>query len=193
MKITRTNIKNGAKIIVKFKDLPELRKIYKNKRIVFCSGSFDLTHAGHVLFLEDCKKFGEILVVAVAPDETMKIYKEGRPILNEHIRLKMISALKPVDHCFMQPHIPFTTIDGLNDVLHILFEQLKPDVYVINSDAAGISHRREILKRYPHIKFCILKRTAPKSFGAISTTGIIEKIRGAVLKKPMPMHKFRNI
>ena len=88
-----------AKIIIK--ELHLIRKEFSDKKIVFCSGNFDLTHVGHILFFEDCKKQGDILVVGVGGDEIMKINKDNRIILNEKVRLKTIDSLKPVDFCFI--------------------------------------------------------------------------------------------
>jgi cytidyltransferase-like protein len=162
---------------VSVKDLPSVRKKHRNKKIVFCSGVFDLTHAGHALFFEDCKKFGDILVVSVAPDALVRNYKKGRPVLNEQVRLKMVSALKPVDYTFLHPITPFKTNEEMNDSFHLIFPKLQPDVYVINNDANGLAHRKELVKGYPYITLRVLKRTAPKTFEGISTTGIIEKIQ----------------
>ncbi|MEK7074233.1 MAG: adenylyltransferase/cytidyltransferase family protein, partial [Patescibacteria group bacterium] len=89
--------------IIEFKDIASLRKEHKDKKIVFCSGTFDLTHAGHVLFLEDCKKYGDLLVVAVGNDFNQRVNAKGkgRPVQNEHLRLKMVSSLKPVDYALL--------------------------------------------------------------------------------------------
>lgn len=163
--------------IITFKDLPALRKKFKNKRIVHCSGCFDITHAGHVIFFEDCKKQGDILVVGVGTDKAVGQYKIGRPILNEYIRLKMISSLKPVDYCYLQPYTPFGNLKELLEAVHIDLKQLKPDVYVINDDAFDIPGRKEILKRHPNVNLRVLKRWAPKNFDSISTTKIIERIQ----------------
>ena len=84
-----------------------LRKKFENKKIVYCSGMFDLLHPGHVLFLEDCKKQGDILVVGVGGDSNVKKNKKpGRPIMNHYMRLKLIDSLKQVDYCFLSGHAP---------------------------------------------------------------------------------------
>lgn len=156
-------------------DLPELRKNLKDKKIVFCSGSFDLTHVGHILFLEDCKKLGDILIVGVGGDISLRKNKgDKRPIFNEKNRLKIIDSLKPVDYCFIDDishkgH-PLSLID-------FVFEKLKPDVYAINEDAFDIPYREKISRKF-NIKLIILKRWFPKEFGEpISTTNLIEEIK----------------
>ena len=87
--------------VINYKKLKNLRLANKTKNIVLCSGVFDLTHAGHALFLEDAKKQGDILVVGVGDDVSTGAMKgRGRPVLNQHVRLKIVDSLKPVDYSF---------------------------------------------------------------------------------------------
>lgn len=156
-------------------DLPRIREVYKDKKIVFCSGSFDLTHAGHVLFFEGCKKLGDILVVMVGGDKTIKHGKgDERPILNEYMRVKIVDSLKPVDYTLIDEIVPLNhhPLQAINIVL----EKLHPDLYVINDDAFDIAYRRAIAKEYG-VELVILKRTCPEEFGDISATKIIERIK----------------
>jgi|SRR3989344_5966765 len=160
--------------IIQSKELSGFREKHGDKKIVFCSGCFDLTHAGHVLFFEDCKKLGDVLVVAVGNDANIKQYKGGnRPILNEHLRLKIIDSLKPVDYCFLD-HL-FAGDDPLSN-LEVVFRNLKPDIYVVNDDAFDLS-RREEMTRVLGVKMEVLKRKSPPEFKGVSTSNIIEKIR----------------
>ena len=164
-------------MIISYEDLEGLRKKYSNKKIVFCSGTFDLTHAGHIIFFEDCKKFGNILVVAMGDDKLIKYYKgKNRPILNEHIRLKNVDSLRVVDYCLLDS--PFETGESsLLVSLSTIFKKLKPNVYVVNEDAKDIEKRKEISDRY-NVELKILKRWCPKEFEKISTSKIIDKIIG---------------
>lgn len=162
-------------MIITINELSRLREKYKDKKIVFCSGSFDLFHVGHILFLEDCKKLGDLLVVGVGSDMSLRRNKgDKRPILNEKIRLKTIDSLKPVDYCF---------IDEIShkghplSLLDFVFENLKPEIYVINEDAFDIPYREEVSKRF-NVKLEILKRWFPEELGKpISTTNLIEEIK----------------
>lgn len=156
-------------------DLERIRKENPNKKIVFCSGTFDLTHAGHVLFFEDCKKYGDILVVSVGCDDLIKNYKgKERPILNEIIRLKTVDSFKPVNYCLLDWNYSSngTPLDPVLDMMKLL----KPDYYVINEDSWGIPLRKEKIKEM-EIKLVILDRYCPKEFERISTSKIIEKIK----------------
>lgn len=160
---------------IKFDELEKIREKHKNKKIVFCSGCFDMTHAGHVLFFEDCKKLGDILVVMVGADAVIKRDKgDERPIINEHLRLKMVDSLKPVDYVFLD-HILPETPNPLY-IIDLVIEKLKPDAYVINKDAWDIPYRENFSKKHG-VPLIILDRTAPPEFDAVSTTKIIQKIK----------------
>ena len=95
---------------VQIEALRTIREKHRNQKIVFCSGKFDIIHAGHVLFLEHCKKHGDILAVMVAGDNVLAMLKgpEGF-VLNEHVRIKIMDSLKPVDYCFIDRTIPKDT------------------------------------------------------------------------------------
>ena len=73
-------------VIINYDQLSRVRKENLDKKIVFCSGTFDLTYIGHIIFLEECKKYGDILVVGVGSDRVIKKYKGNkRTILSEEI------------------------------------------------------------------------------------------------------------
>jgi len=162
--------------IIRYSDLPKISRQNKNKKIIFCSGSFDLTHAGHALFFEDCKKHGDILVVGIGGDKTIRKNKsKDRPILNQQIRMKMVDSLKPVDYTFLNTISDKEPSFSLNIIENVL-KMLKPYALVINEDAFGISAYKQITKKH-NTNLLILKRWCPKTFNRISTTKIIEKIK----------------
>lgn len=152
----------------------QIRKKYSNKKIVYCDGTFDLTHAGHVLFFEECKSKGDLLFVGVASDTNIKRYKgKTRPILNQNIRLKTVDSFKPVDYCFLSK---LPNYKNPLSQLKLHFRKLKPDIYVINEDAFNVEYRKKIAEKH-NVKLVIAKRTCPLDFEAISTTKIIDKIK----------------
>lgn len=162
-------------MIIRQKDLVKIRKRCRNQKIVYCSGAFDLLHIGHMLHLEYCKKFGHVLVVNVAPDKDIKGNKEpGKPILDEKIRLKTISFIKPVDYAFISKPAPKgkPQLYQLKDIL----KNLRPDVYVINKDSTSIIPEIRALTKKLGIKLIVAERKFPKSFKDISATKIIEII-----------------
>ena len=115
---------------LKIKNLRELKKIISNlksrrKKIVFTNGCFDLLHYGHVRYLEDAKKKGDILVVAVNSDASIRRIKgNNRPILGEKDRLSIIAALESVDY----------VISFNQDTPLKIIKALKPDVLIKGSD-----------------------------------------------------------
>ncbi|MBI3558762.1 adenylyltransferase/cytidyltransferase family protein [Candidatus Gottesmanbacteria bacterium] len=160
--------------IITFQDLSKIRRRYRNSKIVFCSGVFDLTHAGHVLFLESCKNLGDILVVGVGGDEAVRKNKgKNRPVLNQHLRLKMIDSLKPVNFSLLD-NVNFRANDKLKFVREV-FKELRPDIYVFNSDGFATEERFNLSSIYK-VKAMMLQRQCPKKFESVSTSAIIEKI-----------------
>ena len=162
-------------ILTKYSELAKIRNGNPGKKIVFCSGTFDLTHAGHVLFFEDCKKYGDILFVAVGNDFNIrKLKATARPLLNENIRIKTVDSFKPVDYCMVD--IELHKKGHPIDVIMPAMKHLKPDIYIVNQDAFDIAHR-ESLARKMKARLVILDRWCPPEFENISTTKIIEKIK----------------
>ena len=158
--------------IVTFADLASIRTRHVREKIVFCSGGFDFTHIAHALFLQDCKKQGDVLVVMVARDTSrMRDKKDRQTLFNEQARLAMIDFLKPVDYSFLEGKVP----DNVKP-LHCLdrvFESLRPDVYVINDDAYDISYRQKLARSFD-VELVIGQRHL--QFGDISTTWIIDRV-----------------
>lgn len=165
-------------ILKTYEELSELREMHKDKKIVFASGTFDLTHVGHILFFEDCKRYGEILVVAIGEDSIAKKYKgESRPVLNEYIRLKTVDSLKPVDYSLIVREIELSPSYPLSiSAFPKLFERLKPDSWIVNNDALDIPMRQELANK-SNIELIVLERYCPKEFEGISTTNLIRKIK----------------
>ncbi len=91
----------------KIKTLNQLVKIIKklkkqNKKIVTTNGVFDILHLGHVKYLEKAKKFGDILIVGVNTDSSVKQNKGGkRPINDEKSRIGVLAGLGSVDYVFL--------------------------------------------------------------------------------------------
>ena len=88
----------------KIRKREELRRIVENlkakgKRIVFTNGCFDLLHIGHVRYLEEAKSLGDILVVGLNSDRSVRGLKgPNRPILPEEERAEILSGLECVNY-----------------------------------------------------------------------------------------------
>lgn len=107
--VSQTELAAALKLIPdataeKHKTLEELsdvvRKLEKNgKRIILTNGCFDLLHVGHVMLLTASKQLGDVLIVAIDDDKSVRQLKgAGRPVINENERLRIISALDSVDY-----------------------------------------------------------------------------------------------
>lgn len=68
-------------------------------RRIVATGTFDILHTGHLYYLEESRRLGDELSVIVARDANVK--HKPRPIIPEDQRLKMVAALKPVDHAVL--------------------------------------------------------------------------------------------
>jgi D-beta-D-heptose 7-phosphate kinase/D-beta-D-heptose 1-phosphate adenosyltransferase len=125
----RTN-RAGRLLKEKIKNLGALKKIIsrlknKGRKIVFTNGCFDLLHYGHAKYLQDAKAKGDILVVAINSDASVrKIKGSKRPIVNEKDRLKIIAALESVDYAFLF---------GEDTPLGVI-KTLKPDILIKGAD-----------------------------------------------------------
>ena len=76
----------------------------QGKRIVTLNGSFDLMHAGHLQIIFEASTLGDVLIVALNSDKSIKKYKsETRPIIPLEFRLQMMSALAFVDYVIGRP------------------------------------------------------------------------------------------
>ena len=97
----------------------------QNKKVVFTNGVFDILHAGHVDYLSKAKELGDVLIVGVNSDASVKRIKgELRPVVPQHERAFIISSLKPVD---------FVTI-FVEDTPFEVINKLIPDVLVKGAD-----------------------------------------------------------
>lgn len=95
------------------------------KKVVFTNGCFDLLHVGHVRYLQEARRLGDLLVIGVNSDASTKRLKgPTRPIQNENDRAEILAALACVD---------FTVIFE-EDTPAKLIESVKPDVLVKGGD-----------------------------------------------------------
>ena len=150
------------KMLIDRKKIPELRGKLSDKKVVFTNGCFDIIHVGHVRYLTAAKKFGDVLIVGLNTDESVKKLKgESRPINNELDRAEVLSGLKAVD---------YVILFGENTAENLIAE-LKPDIYVKGGDyTLDTLPEAEIVQSYGgHVE--IVNLVAGKS-----TTNIIEKI-----------------
>ena len=97
----------------------------QENKIVFTNGCFDIIHAGHVRYLTAAKNFGDILIVGLNTDDSVRKLKgNSRPINNQDDRAEVLLGLKAVDHVIF-----FGEATAEN-----LIAEVKPNVYVKGGD-----------------------------------------------------------
>lgn len=153
----------------KIKTLDELKRLrymaYKlGHKFVFTNGCFDILHVGHLRYLREAKKLGDVLLVAINSDESLKNIKKDikRPIMPQDERAELIAGFSCVDYV--------TIFDSLTADNLIL--ELKPDICVKGTDyTIETVPERETILSYGGI---IAIAGDPKSH---STNDIIQKIK----------------
>ena len=137
----------------------------KGKRIVFTNGCFDLLHYGHISYLEAAKRKGDILVVAVNSDSSVRRIKgKKRPIVNEKYRIRLVAALESVDYAVIfREDTPLEVI-----------KYLKPDVLV-----KGADWKEEDIVGRDFVEGYGGKVVTVKLAKGFSTTKLLEKIAKA--------------
>lgn len=135
------------------------RALSKTKgKVVFTNGCFDIIHAGHIRYLREAKRLGDVLVVALNSDNSVSKIKPGRPVVPEAQRMEVVAALEMVDFV--------TLFDEATP--RKLIKLLKPDVLVKGGDweVGEIVGSDIVPETYslPYIK-------------GISSTAIIKKIK----------------
>jgi len=110
----------------------------EGRRIAFANGCFDLLHVGHVRYLEGAREQGDVLVVGVNSDASVRGLKgAGRPLLPVEARAELVAALACVDHVVI--------FDGLT--AEEVLRDLRPDVHCKGTDyALDTVPERELVK-----------------------------------------------
>lgn len=143
--------------------IEEFRRDHKNQRIVFTNGCFDILHVGHVRYLQEAAKLGDILIIGLNSDDSVKRLKgPERPINNQYERAEMLCSLGFVDYVVI-----FDEDTPLN-----LISIIQPDVLVKGGDYApdDVIGKKEVEERGG--KLVLIPFVEGKS-----TTNIIEKIK----------------
>lgn len=133
---------------------------------VMASGVFDILHTGHISYLEQAKALGDELYVVVASDNTVRKNKH-EPITPERMRVRIVSALKPVD---------VAMIGNDSGNMFAILDEIRPDVIVLGFDQKFDENTlsEELKKRGFDIA---VKRADQSGEDLEATRAIIKKIR----------------
>ena len=136
--------------------------VLKGKMIVFTNGCFDILHSGHVLYLEEAKRLGDVLVLGLNSDSSVKMLKgEGRPINSEEDRALVLAGLASVDYVILfEDETPYN-----------LIKKVQPDVLVKGGDwkVSEIVGADIVMQKGGVVRNLMFKEGQ-------STTGIIKRI-----------------
>ena len=148
----------------KIKSLKELKKAVsglkrQGKKIVFTNGCFDILHLGHLKILNEARKKGDVLIVGLNSDSSIKRIKGSkRPILTQDARAKLLANMIGVDYVVI-----FSEATPYN-----LIKTIKPDVLVKGGDwKKDKIVGNKLVKKIHSVKLC----------SGHSTTHIINKIK----------------
>lgn len=115
-----------AKVVSKEEYLEIKRRLKReNKKVVLCHGVFDLVHPGHVIYFQQAKAMGDVLVVSFTAAEYVR-KGPGRPYFNDDMRKLMLSAIGDIDYVMMSDG--YTADD--------IIETVEPDLYVKGQEYA---------------------------------------------------------
>ncbi len=141
-------------------ELDRLR--HEGERVVFTNGCFDILHAGHVQYLNEARKFGDVLVVGLNSDRSVRSIKgDLRPVVSQDERAYVVASLKAVD---------YVTIFDEDTPLQLI-EYLEPHILVKGGDWSedSVVGRESVVKRGGSVRIIPLVKGR-------STTNLIEKI-----------------
>ena len=158
----------------------------EGKKIVMCSGTFDLFHIGHMRMLAAAKTKGDILIVAVKSDRAAALKKEDPPVMNQDYRMETIANCISADYVTLVDYDPYRPVpyhfentsqyEWLNMFIPCL-DKLRPDIFVHENNLLIVDARRQLFDQY-NVQGIIQDRTE-----GISTTDIIDKIKTRLLIK----------
>ena len=131
-------------MIEKIKTLDEILEIIsklkkQGKSIVTTNGAFDVIHVGHVRNLEFCKVHGDVLIVGLNSDSSIKKYKSvKRPIIPQKQRAEVLSGLKSVDYVFI-----FEEKTPLG-----FLEKIQPNIHIKGNEYKGRLPETDVVEKY---------------------------------------------
>jgi len=152
--------------LLKRSEIRQFRSSFIEKKLVFTNGCFDILHVGHVKYLHEAAKLGDILIIGINSDESIHRMKgEGRPVNTEEDRVALLCALECVDYVVVFEE----------DTPYELIQDIRPDVLVKGGDykVEEVVGRDIVEARDGQI------RILPYIDGK-STTKMIERIRGEI-------------
>ena len=155
---------SGSKILSRSTLVNQLGKVRESgSRVVFTNGCFDVLHTGHLHLLQRARALGDLLVVGINSDRSIKGLKgHGRPLIGEDERAELLAALSCVD---------YVTVFSERTPLRVI-TSVKPDILVKGADysISDVVGRNVVERRGGRVELIPL-------LPGFSTTGLVESIQ----------------
>jgi FAD synthetase len=120
-------------------------------RVVFIGGGFEVIHSGHLHTIEKAKAHGDVLVVSVARDSTIRRRKNREPVADEDARVELLSSLRQVDAAIL----------GVEGNIYDTLEKVGPDVVALGYDQYHLESEVEREGRRRGLKLKVVRLDSP--------------------------------
>ncbi len=127
--------------IWKYSEIDSKKNELEGKKVVLVGGCFDLLHYGHFTFLQQAKKQGEVLVVALEPDEFIQKKKNRKPIHSQQQRAEILASLQMVDYIVLLPLLKS------DQEYADLVTKINPAIIAVTEGDPNISHKQKHSKK----------------------------------------------
>jgi len=144
-------LKNKGLIVIKGGRASITQKGRRKIKVVFIGGGFEVIHRGHLYTIGKAKSLGDVLVVVVARDSTIRKRKEREPISDENQRLALLSSLRQVDAAVL----------GVEGNIYDTLEKIKPDLVALGYDQHHMESEIEREARERGMKLKVVRLDTP--------------------------------
>ncbi|MDA4126351.1 MAG: FAD synthase [Thaumarchaeota archaeon] len=133
-------------------------------KVVFIGGGFEVIHYGHAYTIDKAKSLGDVLVVSVARDSTIRRRKKREPLVNERDRVKLLSSLKKVDAAIL----------GVHGDIYVTLQKVGPDIVALGYDQYHLE--KEVLKeaRNRGMKIKVVRLDSP--YPKLKTSNLLKEL-----------------
>ena len=133
-------------------------------KVVFIGGGFEVIHRGHLYTISKAKSLGDVLVVVVARDSTIRERKKREPISDENERAVLLSSLRQVDAAIL----------GVEGNIYDTLERVKPDVVALGYDQHHMESEIERESKERGIKVKVVRLDSPNP--SLKTSALLKEI-----------------
>ena len=121
------------------------------KKVVTTNGCFDILHVGHLRYLQEAKRLGDILIVAINSDDSVRAIKGSkRPLVPENERAEILAALECVDYVMIFPELdPIQFLNELRPDIHVKGGDYSPDQVIERETVESLGGKLRLMPGAP--------------------------------------------